>query len=301
MQLTRDDVEASSASEDLDIGDRKKAGEEALAQRKIVKVRRQSEGPVKNVFADIQLPTSPKHAASPKNHSDSLKKDVSPTNAVLSPLKKKDASPKKEQSPKKDLSPTKSPKRDPHVPANPFAALLTSPLPSAGTSPQPQSIFGNFAAAAPSGFGTFGTFGATTFAEDADESPEEEQPAEEETIPALSEVLNGEEGDAVTFQHDCKLFKLTREDDKFRWVERGSGFVRVLCNEATGKLRVIIRMKGVLRVLLNSPVLEDGLVEEGQKSVKFKAVDGQQLSWFRINLLQADQPKLFKAACLAKP
>ena len=325
-QLTKDDADLGPSDEDQMVQDRQTATEDVLAQRRIVKVKRTSEltaEPIGAAFASLSTPlqpVSPKAGttASPKQANDSPKPSS----------KGSPSSPKSNKPPSPSHSAASSPRFGPTASffapfSNPFASLVSA-TPSSETSPQPAPLFGNFASFGSAGFGTFGN--------PQDEGADEEPPKEEPTLPALTEVLSGEEGETLLYQHDCKLFKLTKiscdhaeefgEESRiatvsagdesrlglaasvaasagFRWVEKGAGFVRVLQNKS-GKIRIVVRMKGVLRVLLNSPPVprEGGMFQkEGAKSIKFKGFDETgSIAWFRINLLQVDQQDAFVEA-----
>jgi hypothetical protein len=351
-QLTKDNAEVASSDDDQMLEERKMASEEVIAQRRIVKAKRSTEHGTESTgaFASLApraaltpLPTlSPKAApSSPKKATESPKqgspkpgaspKETSPKSGTASPqhTSPKHASPQHQanQSPKFSTSPKQSPRFGSSLaapsffPTNPFATLF--PTSSSEPSPQPAPLFKGFGAF--SSTGTFGTFGQEEQTPEDDEEP----PKEEPTLPALTEVLSGEEGETLLYQHDCKLFRLTKihpdqlEDvgdesriasayagDEsrlgssssaaasagFRWVEKGAGFVRVLKSNDE-KVRIVVRMKGVLRVLLNSPAVprEGGTFQkEGAKSVKFKAFDETgSIAWFRLNLLQVDQQEAF--------
>ena len=82
-------------------------------------------------------------------------------------------------------------------------------------------------------------------------------------------------------------------------MEKGSGFVRVLHGKnPQGAVigRIVVRMKGVLRVLLNTPVIARDGVQEGLKSVKFQAMEENAICWYRVNLLQENQQEDFLKA-----
>ena len=305
-QITQESAQDETSDNEM-IEERGHASAEVLASRKIIKVKRSSAlpGEADTAFGGLQAPLaaltpkptmSPKASAmssSPKNLT--LFDKVAPASPrfgteVSSTSPKASSSPKASTSPKASASPKAVSKIE--VSANPFAGLLESPLPTPASSPQPTGLFSGFAS-----FGNFSSFsgGFGTFGEEAAEvSGEEETQKEEPSLPALTEVLSGEEGETLVYQHDCKLFRLVKGDDeKMRWTDKGSGFIRVLQNSDKSKMRVVVRMKGVLRVILNSPVLA-GFTKEGQKSVKFPVMESDgSLAWARVNLLQLGQPDIF--------
>jgi hypothetical protein len=89
--------------------------------------------------------------------------------------------------------------------------------------------------------------------------------------------LSGEEDEMMLMQEECKLYVLERKQDspakpenddstdkqQLRWAERGVGFLRLLKRkepdtDAVGNedhLRLVVRMRGTLRVLLNTELL----------------------------------------------
>lgn len=154
---------------------------------------------------------------------------------------------------------------------------------------------------------------------EADGSQEVEE--EEEDSGAVDD-LTGEEEEEVIFRGDCKLWKLARmsankseevqaiessvgEEKGWRWQERGCGIVHINRNRKTGAGRMVMRMRGVLKLLLNSPVLPTAKYEKvGQKSVRFVGIDAADvdigdaknqvfLSAFRVNLGSSDQQAKF--------
>eukprot|EP00930_Biecheleria_cincta_P038843 TRINITY_DN26703_c0_g1_i1.p1 TRINITY_DN26703_c0_g1~~TRINITY_DN26703_c0_g1_i1.p1 ORF type:complete len:369 (-),score=96.57 TRINITY_DN26703_c0_g1_i1:1-1107(-) len=159
--------------------------------------------------------------------------------------------------------------------------------------------------------------GSGAAAEDDDEEAEEDNQEEEEG-PAGDEPT-GEEDEEVIYRNACKLFRLSngKEDaneqssssDKgagWRWQERGCGIVHINKHRKTGAGRLVMRMRGVLKLLLNTPIFPTTKYEKvGQKSVKFvgvdtdakpdKAKDEVVLTAFRLNLQSSDQQEKFLA------
>jgi len=169
------------------------------------------------------------------------------------------------------------------------------------------------------------------------------QDVEENTdqVPQPSTELNeptGEEEEKVVFRAECRLWKLTRsagtpetcttadvQDDLtsknevqgeittakpgdqkgWHWQERGSGIVHINRHSKTGDGRLVMRMRGVLKLLLNTPVFPTTKYERvGQKSVRFVGVDAEAaiapdkqvtLCAYRLNLQSADQQGKFLA------
>lgn len=138
----------------------------------------------------------------------------------------------------------------------------------------------------------------------------------------------------MKFSAECKLFKLVKleasaaaragvvkdgdslpkdgelkegdvAEGGWRWQEKGAGILHVNKHAKTGDGRMVMRMKGVLKLLLNTPVLPSTKYEKvGQKSVRFVGVDvdassgtiggkDSSLSAYRLNLLSGDQQGKF--------
>lgn len=152
------------------------------------------------------------------------------------------------------------------------------------------SLFGNASGGsifgAPAGGSIFGSPAAATGAgagEGADEGDDE--PAEEEDpgSPHSQAPALGEEDEEVMFRAECKLSKLVpverdpeqpkengeneEKENKFRWVERGTGVVRLLKHPDTNVFRLVVRQKAVHNVLLNTPLVGT-VLKEGQKTVR---------------------------------
>merc|ERR1740121_532056 len=137
--------------------------------------------------------------------------------------------------------------------------------------------------------------------------------------------VTGEEDEQVVFRAEGKLWKLVRsaqppgadapaaaaepeggQGKNWRWQERGCGVVHINRHGTTGAGRLVMRMRGVLKLLLNTPVFPTTKYEKvGQKSVKFvgvdadakpaKAKDDVALTAFRLNLQSSDQQEKFLA------
>lgn len=144
----------------------------------------------------------------------------------------------------------------------------------------------------------------------------------------------GEEDEEMVFHAECKLWKLGRggpgsspptaagalsvdrqgdgADAKtdWQWQERGSGVVHINRHRKTGAGRLVMRMRGVLKLLLNTPVFPTTKYEKvGQKSVRFVGVDTDEsrssdsnadvkddqvnMCAFRLNLQSNDQQGKF--------
>jgi len=142
------------------------------------------------------------------------------------------------------------------------------------------------------------------------ETQEKESSAEEEeecpkAEDAAGDEATGEEDEEVVFRTDCKLWKLVKHAseaqdtpaESWRWMERGSGIVHVNRHRQSGAGRIVMRMRGVGKLLLNTPVFPTTKYEKiGQKSVRFVGVDdGEEkaLSAFRVSLQSSDQQEKF--------
>lgn len=158
--------------------------------------------------------------------------------------------------------------------------------------------------------------GSAAGAEDDEEAEEDHEEEEEGTA---GDEPTGEEDEEVIYSNACKLFRLsngkddaneqTSSSDKgagWRWQERGCGIVHINKHRKTGAGRLVMRMRGVLKLLLNTPVFPTTKYEKvGQKSVKFVGVDADAkpdkakdevgLTAFRVNLQSSDQQEKFLA------
>ncbi|QLL32333.1 hypothetical protein HG536_0C05020 [Torulaspora globosa] len=92
------------------------------------------------------------------------------------------------------------------------------------------------------------------------------------------EVKSGEESEEVVYQVNAKLYQLS--DLKHGWKERGVGFIRVNKNKSTGKARLVMRSRGILKVILNLPLVKGFKIQrgfpgslQGEKFIRITAVD----------------------------
>ena len=141
-------------------------------------------------------------------------------------------------------------------------------------------------------------------AEDANEVADANEDGE-----AAGDDPTGEEDEEVIFRADCKLWKLVKvcpegepKSEGWRWQERGCGIVHINRHKTTGAGRLVMRMRGVLKLLLNTPIFPSTRYEKvGEKSVRFVGVDteesGKEVSFcaFRLNLHSSDQQGKFLA------
>jgi len=145
--------------------------------------------------------------------------------------------------------------------------------------------------------------------EKVEESAEPQQNTEEESArddaqPAVdgknvSEAEpTGEEDEEVIFRAECKLWKLVKHETEWRWQERGGGILHINRRQENGREtgRLVMRMRGVLKLLLNTPIFSTRYEKVGQKSVRFVGVDPDDttaLCGFRLNLHSGDQQGKF--------
>mmetsp|Transcript_4814 Transcript_4814/g.10546 ORF Transcript_4814/g.10546 Transcript_4814/m.10546 type:complete len:307 (+) Transcript_4814:60-980(+) len=175
----------------------------------------------------------------------------------------------------------------------------------------------------------------------ADATKNSEKALEDEDSAAFGAAgggeCTGEEGEEVLFRGECKLWKLVRQSEDtavvppggtaggsdnadtsvteatasaatasagdWKWQERGCGVVRVNRNTKDTKspARLVMRMRGVLKVLLNTPIFPTTSYEKiGQKSVKFVGIDEERAGSsdvafcaYRLNLQNAEQQSQF--------
>jgi len=133
--------------------------------------------------------------------------------------------------------------------------------------------------------------------------------------------VTGEEDEQVVFRAEGKLWKLVRsaqppgadapaaaaepeggQGKNWRWQERGCGVVHINRHGKTGAGRLVMRMRGVLKLLLNTPVFPTTKYEKvGQKSMRFVGVDAEEdagevaLCAYRLSLQSGDQQAKFLA------
>lgn len=149
--------------------------------------------------------------------------------------------------------------------------------------------------------------------QDGEEVEEERDLDKEEKDGEGGDEPTGEEDEEALFRADCKLWKLVKlpaSDSKegseaWTWQERGCGIVEINRHKRTRACRLVMRMRGVLKLLLNTPVFPTTRYEMvGQKSVRFVGVDADTheaksekvpFSAFRLNLHSSDQQGKFLA------
>ncbi|CDO93081.1 unnamed protein product [Kluyveromyces dobzhanskii CBS 2104] len=92
------------------------------------------------------------------------------------------------------------------------------------------------------------------------------------------DVQSGEETEESLFQTNAKLYQLT--DIKEGWKERGVGVLHLNKDEVSEKSRIVMRSRGLLKVILNLPLLKGFSIQKGfpgslngEKFVRIIAVD----------------------------
>ena len=307
-QLTKDNAGHSGSDSDSDAQkEREKAPEEVIATRRIISVKRAT-----------AIKPRPSEAVP-------LEEAKSPQNAGglfggLSGLASKPTVAVEEKSPKQSLfsglaglasAETKSPKGA--APGGLFSSLFSNPtgqdnlfssskfsfaVPAADSGTT--NLFGLPAGEAGTSFPSFGGGESKQGTPEESGSEDEAEPEAPAAAGALSDELEGEE---QIYQNDCKLYKLTKEEadsasSSMKWLEKGIGFVRLLKNSDSGNIRLVVRMKGVYRLILNVGLVP-GLTKAeriGGKSVKFNGIDEEgQLGFYRVNLITEDQQAAFFA------
>lgn len=92
------------------------------------------------------------------------------------------------------------------------------------------------------------------------------------------EIKSGEEAEESVYQANAKLYQLT--SIKEGWKERGIGAIHVNKHPESGKARVVMRSRGLLKVILNLPLIKGFSVQkgfpgsiQGEKFIRILAVD----------------------------
>ncbi|CCD22405.1 Yrb2p NDAI_0A02470 [Naumovozyma dairenensis CBS 421] len=113
---------------------------------------------------------------------------------------------------------------------------------------------------------------------------DEKKKEEEESTVKLhkQDVKSGEESEDCIFQANAKLYQLS--DIKSGWKERGLGTIKVNKDNKTGKARIIMRTRTVMKVILNLPLVKGFTIHKGfpgslqsEKFVRIIAVDDKNL------------------------
>ena len=74
-------------------------------------------------------------------------------------------------------------------------------------------------------------------------------------LPDKIDVKTGEEDEEVMFSHRAKLYRFVAEEKQ--WKERGVGDIKLLRNNLTGKMRVLMRREQVLKLCANHQITID--------------------------------------------
>lgn len=163
--------------------------------------------------------------------------------------------------------------------------------------------------------------GGAGFTELAAKTPAEEETAQaasstdalKESAAALEEkapsgpltesasVVTGEEGEENLFRASAKLHQFGKEEE--RWLERGQGQLRLNRRGSGGEARLVMRVSGSGRLVLNSLVFAEMLVERvTAKRLKISASEAgsSELALFLITAAEADSTRLESALKEAK-
>nr|CAI5844206.1 unnamed protein product [Callosobruchus analis] len=76
-------------------------------------------------------------------------------------------------------------------------------------------------------------------------------------LPDEVPVNTGEEDESEMFCERAKLFRHVMNNDTAEWKERGVGLLKVLKNEATGKIRILMRREQVHKICANHFITKD--------------------------------------------
>ncbi|KAI6021437.1 hypothetical protein BKA83DRAFT_4281919 [Pisolithus microcarpus] len=182
-----------------------------------------------------------------------------------------------------------------------------------GTSPQKSSVFGFGKPAGsignPVGFG----FGALApKASDsgpagvlkpspAPEGNEETPPAEDDTTKSLAtgghdEEGEGEEGEETVHAVRCKVFKLTKADDKNEWKDLGVGILRLKKHKENSIRRVLMRNSSSGRILINFRLFSGLKPSLAKTSISFVGHENGAPASYRIRVKTEEQAVSLKHA-----
>ena len=87
-------------------------------------------------------------------------------------------------------------------------------------------------------------------------------------LPDKVEVITGEENEEVLFSQRAKLYRYVAEEKQ--WKERGVGDIKLLGNNVTGKMRVLMRREHILKLCANHQITAD---------MKLMPNEGSDRSW----------------------
>lgn len=96
------------------------------------------------------------------------------------------------------------------------------------------------------------------------------------------EVKSGEETETCLFQANMKLYQL--HNIKEGWKEKGVGILKLNKDDTTQKSRIVMRSRGILKVILNLPLLKGFSIKKGfpgslqsEKFIRIIALDDKNL------------------------
>ncbi|CEP60079.1 Yrb2p LALA0_S01e02564g [Lachancea lanzarotensis] len=94
------------------------------------------------------------------------------------------------------------------------------------------------------------------------------------------EIKSGEESEESIYQANAKLYQLS--DLKDGWKERGVGAIHVNTDRTTGKGRIVMRSRGILKVILNVSLVKGVIIHKGfpaslngEKFIRIVTVDNE--------------------------
>lgn len=92
------------------------------------------------------------------------------------------------------------------------------------------------------------------------------------------EIISGEEAEETIFQVNAKVYQLA--DLKEGWKERGVGVIKINRNKSNSKARLVMRSRGILKVILNLPLIKGFKIQQGfpgslqsEKFIRITTVD----------------------------
>ncbi|KIK27700.1 hypothetical protein PISMIDRAFT_674604 [Pisolithus microcarpus 441] len=133
------------------------------------------------------------------------------------------------------------------------------------------------------------------------EGNEETPPAEDDTTKSLAtgghdEEGEGEEGEETVHAVRCKVFKLTKVDDKNEWKDLGVGILRLKKHKENSIRRVLMRNSSSGRILINFRLFSGLKPSLAKTSISFVGHENGAPASYRIRVKTEEQAVSLKHA-----